>query len=108
MDKIHITWKRAFSYMSGLFVLAFGVSLSILADLGVSPVSSLPYALSLSSGMTVGIATVIAAYLLGKILGWYMKRFKARLELWLADENDDFKDGEDEKEKIAIEKEANV
>ncbi|MSO01213.1 DUF6198 family protein, partial [Bacillus paralicheniformis] len=52
--------KRLVLYVLGLFFLSLGVSFSIQADLGVSPVSSLPYALSLSTGVTIGIMTVAA------------------------------------------------
>ncbi|MGP9040159.1 YczE/YyaS/YitT family protein [Cytobacillus kochii] len=52
--------KRLVLYVLGLFFLSLGVSFSIQADLGVSPVSSLPYALSLSTGMKIGMMTVVA------------------------------------------------
>ncbi len=38
--------KRILVYCAGLFVMALGVSLSVLSDLGVSPMSSIPYVLS--------------------------------------------------------------
>ncbi|MEC5424712.1 DUF6198 family protein [Virgibacillus sp. C22-A2] len=59
MKHINVT-KRLFLYIFGLFFLSLGVSFSILADLGVSPVSSLAYAFSLSSSLSVGIMTVVA------------------------------------------------
>ena len=40
--------------------MTLGVSLSIQAGLGVSPVSSLAYALVLTSGLSIGITTVLA------------------------------------------------
>lgn len=46
--------------MAGLFVLSLGVSFSIQAGLGVSPVSSLAYAISLTSGLAIGLTTVLA------------------------------------------------
>ncbi|ULT59817.1 DUF6198 family protein [Neobacillus drentensis] len=52
--------RRLCLYIVGLFFLSLGVSFSIQADLGVSPVSSLAYAFSLSSGLSVGIMTVVA------------------------------------------------
>lgn len=42
------------------FFLALGVSISIKADLGVSPVSSLAYAIALTFGLSVGITTILA------------------------------------------------
>lgn len=56
---MNLTMKRITLYVLGLFVLAFGVSFSILAGFGVSPVSSLPVAVALSSGLSVGVTTVI-------------------------------------------------
>ena len=38
--------RRAFSFCLGLLLLAFGVSFSKIADLGMSPVNSIPYVLS--------------------------------------------------------------
>lgn len=54
-----VTTKKIFLYIIGLFILSFGVSFSIQADLGVSPVSSLAYALSLSFHFSVGLMTVV-------------------------------------------------
>ncbi|PIC57157.1 hypothetical protein CSV80_10640 [Sporosarcina sp. P12(2017)] len=52
--------KRLTLYVIGLFLLSLGVSFSIQANLGVSPVSSLAYAISLTSGLTIGITTILA------------------------------------------------
>lgn len=54
------TWKHVVVYILGMFVLSFGVSLSIYANLGVSPVSSLAYALTLGTSISIGITTIIA------------------------------------------------
>lgn len=43
----------------GMALMGLGVSLSIKADLGTSPISSLPYALSCICGMSVGTTTII-------------------------------------------------
>ncbi len=42
----------------GLMITAFGIAFSIQAGLGISPLSSLPYVVSLSAPMTVGVATI--------------------------------------------------
>ncbi|MDW0109685.1 YczE/YyaS/YitT family protein [Sporosarcina aquimarina] len=55
-----IITKRLTLYVIGLFLLSLGVSFSIQASLGVSPVSSLAYAFSLTAGLSIGITTVIA------------------------------------------------
>lgn len=60
MNFTKTTSKQICLYAIGLFLLSFGVSLSITANLGVSPVSSLSLAFSLTSGVAVGLTTVIA------------------------------------------------
>lgn len=66
-------------YVVGLFVLAFGISLSIRANLGVTPMSSIPRALELLAAgkLSLGVVTMIvyALMLAGQaiVLG---KRFK--------------------------------
>src|SRR5699024_7699472 len=60
MDHMNVTMKRIFIYIFGLFFLSLGVSFSIEAALGVSPVSSLAYAFALTSGLSVGLMTVAA------------------------------------------------
>lgn len=52
--------RQIILYVVGVFVLSFGVSLSIQAGLGVSPVSSLAYGMSLTIGLTIGITTLLA------------------------------------------------
>ena len=52
--------KRIIVYIIGVFLLALGASISIKAELGVSPVSSLGYALSLVVGMSVGLGTFLS------------------------------------------------
>ncbi|WP_409275089.1 YczE/YyaS/YitT family protein [Neobacillus sp. SCS-31] len=59
MTQMNIT-KRLALYCFGLFFLSLGVSFSIQAGLGVSPVSSLPVAVSLTTGLSVGATTVLA------------------------------------------------
>jgi uncharacterized membrane protein YczE len=63
MNHINVISKRLVLYVFGLFLLTLGISLSIQAGLGVSPVSSLAYAFSLSTGISIGITTVIANFL---------------------------------------------
>lgn len=60
MDHKKVIMKRLVLYVGGLFFLTLGVSLSIQAGLGVSPVSSLAYALVLTSGLSIGITTILA------------------------------------------------
>ncbi len=50
-------------YVVGLFLLALGSTFSIIADIGVSPVTSLAYALALDTGLSVGIMTFVANFI---------------------------------------------
>lgn len=50
--------KRCLLLVAGLVIMAFGVAFSIQAGLGTSPISSLPYVLSLFTPLTVGTATI--------------------------------------------------
>jgi uncharacterized membrane protein YczE len=51
-------FKRYLFLGVGLFVMSFGVAFSIKANLGTSPISSVPYVISLISQLTVGEATI--------------------------------------------------
>lgn len=61
--QVNKTWKnRAERYVffcAGLFVMAFGVAFSIKAQLGTSPISSVPYVISLFAPLTVGNITIL-------------------------------------------------
>lgn len=47
----------------GLSIMAFGVAFSIKADLGISPISTVPYVTSVISGLSVGTTTIIMNFL---------------------------------------------
>lgn len=49
---------RILIYIIGVFLMSLGIGISIYADLGVSPVSSVAYAVSLATGFTVGTLTI--------------------------------------------------
>lgn len=51
--------RRYLILMIGLAVMAVGVAFSIKADLGTSPVSSVPYVISLFTPLTVGTVTIL-------------------------------------------------
>ena len=58
--------KKIFIYCLGLFTVALGVSFSVKSDLGVSPVNSIPYVISLFSGIEQGrCVTVIFICFIG-------------------------------------------
>ena len=50
--------KRYLLLLIGLAIMAFGVAFSIKASLGTSPISSVPYVVSLFTPLTVGTATI--------------------------------------------------
>ncbi len=51
--------KRYLLLLAGLSIMAFGVAFSIKASLGTSPISSVPYVVSLFTPLTVGTATIV-------------------------------------------------
>lgn len=60
MEKTHIYLiRRYLLLLAGLAIMAFGVAFSIKASLGTSPISSVPYVVSLFTPLTVGTATII-------------------------------------------------
>ncbi len=62
--------QRILIYCVGLFLIAVGVSLSINSNLGISPVNSVPYAVSLSTSikMSTAVTLVFAFYMLLQII----------------------------------------
>lgn len=58
MDRDKIS-KRLSMYFLGLFVMTIGVSLSVKSNLGVSPVSSIPYTVTCVWGIEMGKATIL-------------------------------------------------
>lgn len=51
--------KRIILFVGGLFIMSLGVGLSIRSGLGVTPISSIPYSLTLASSVSIGVTTVI-------------------------------------------------
>ena len=51
--------KRYLLLLIGLSIMAFGVAFSIKASLGTSPISSVPYVVSLFTPLTVGTSTIV-------------------------------------------------
>ncbi len=46
-------------YFIGLFIMTIGIAVSVKSDLGVSPVSSIPYTLTVVWGVEMGLATFL-------------------------------------------------
>ncbi|WP_459202209.1 YczE/YyaS/YitT family protein [Methanococcus sp. CF] len=49
---------RIITFILGLFIMAFGVSLSVKANLGISPISCVPYVYSCKFPLTLGQITI--------------------------------------------------
>ena len=56
--------KRVLQYLAGLLIIAVGINISKLARLGISPVSSIPRALEVSLGFTLGQMVIVVYCLL--------------------------------------------
>lgn len=75
MDKL----RRYIIFFIGLFINSFGVSLITKASLGTSPISSIPYVLSLKFPPTLGNFTIIFSVLL-VVLQFFILRKNFKLE----------------------------
>lgn len=64
------TGVRVLFYIGGLLIMTLGVAVSVKSDLGVSPVSSIPYTMTCVAGIDLGLGTIIfsAAMVLLQIL----------------------------------------
>ena len=51
--------KRLVMYFTGLFAMTIGIALSVKSNLGVSPVSSIPYTMTCIWGIEMGKATIL-------------------------------------------------
>ena len=69
--------KKILTYLIGLFIMSVGVAVSIRSGLGVSPVSSLPYVISLIMDVYVGrVVTVVLILLVMAQIAILRKKFK--------------------------------
>ncbi len=61
---------RIFAYVIGLLIMTLGIAISVKSNLGVSPVSSIPYTITCVAGLEMGKATIVfhAALVLIQIL----------------------------------------
>ena len=51
--------KRLLLYFGGLLIMTLGVAISVKSDLGVTPISSIPYTMTVVTGMELGLATML-------------------------------------------------
>lgn len=58
-EKVVDQVKRYCVFIVALFICSLGISFSIKADLGISPISSLPYVISLCTPLTTGNVTIL-------------------------------------------------
>lgn len=78
MEKV----KRYLIFLCGLFISSLGVSFITKAALGTSPISAIPYVLSLASSLTLGEYTILFSILLVAFQLLILRRnFKG--EYWL-------------------------
>ncbi len=60
----NLSAKRIFNYLFGLFLITLGVGFSIKSNLGSTPVSSIPYTMTIIWGIEIGQSTIIFHILL--------------------------------------------
>lgn len=46
-------------YLGGFLIMTLGVAVSVKSDLGVSPISSIPYTMTCATGLDLGVATIV-------------------------------------------------
>ena len=59
MKKLSNILVRAFFYIAGFLFMTLGIAISVKSNLGVSPVSSIPYTITCVWGIEMGKATII-------------------------------------------------
>ena len=59
MGKNNNMVTRIIMYLLGLFVMTMGIAISVKSNLGVSPVSSIPYTMTCVWGIEMGRATIL-------------------------------------------------
>ena len=62
--KIENTAKKTAAFITGLFIMSIGVALSVKANLGVSPISCVPYVFSIKLPFSLGELVIIQNILL--------------------------------------------
>ena len=57
-SRINLAIRIAF-YLVGFLIMTLGIAVSVKSDLGVSPVSSIPYTITCITGLDLGLATIV-------------------------------------------------
>ncbi len=64
----HINWEKTMKnyiiLIIGLFIMSFGVALSVISDLGTTPISCIPNVLNYALPLSLGMITIIFNFLL--------------------------------------------
>lgn len=70
MTKSASMLRRIVIYLVGMFLMTVGVNLSVLSGLGVSPIDTIPYIISLISGLSLGLSStlVFSVYIILQII----------------------------------------
>ncbi len=63
INRDHAFKKRVILYIMGIFLLGMGVTFFVFSDLGVPPIASFPYSITLTTGIPIGITTIIAHFI---------------------------------------------
>ena len=74
-------WKdrlgiRLVAYLGGLFIMTAGIAVSVKSNLGVSPVSSIPYTITCVFGVEMGNATILFHVVLVLLQILLLRNFK--------------------------------
>ena len=59
IEKTRSLPNRLICYFVGLFIMTAGIAISVKSNLGVSPVSSIPYTVTRCWGLEMGKATIL-------------------------------------------------
>lgn len=57
-NRINLAIRIAF-YLVGFLIMTLGIAVSVKSDLGVSPVSSIPYTITCITGLDLGLSTIV-------------------------------------------------
>ncbi len=57
-SRLNFAIRCAF-YLVGFLIMTFGIAVSVKSDLGVSPVSSIPYTITCITGLDLGLSTIV-------------------------------------------------
>lgn len=74
--------SKVLLYLLGLLLMTIGISISIKSNFGVSPVSSIPYTITMVFGLEMGKATILFHVMLVMLQLVLLRREFELLQLW--------------------------